>query len=314
VYFLKRLSTFFSVQYNTVKYKIRLRAGKWGVHMNVRLTTLCDNTAGVIGFTGEWGLSILVEARGEKVLLDAGFGDAVVKNADIAGVNLSGVDKIVLSHGHLDHAGGLTPLLQRMGKKTTVYAHPGVWGEKYLHVKPPGGGAGNYRFIGIPQRRETLESLGANFSYDRFPVWLNDQIVITGEVPMVTLFESVDDNMFIKTETGYELDHLLDDQALVIKSGRGLVVVLGCAHRGAVNTVLHAKTITGVDRVHAVVGGTHLLRAGDERISQTIAALRELGVEKLGVSHCTGLPAAAVMAREFGSDFFFNSAGTVIEF
>ncbi|HBX23382.1 MAG TPA: MBL fold metallo-hydrolase [Desulfotomaculum sp.] len=282
--------------------------------MNVRLTTLCDNTAGVIGFTGEWGLSILVEARGEKVLLDAGFGDAVVKNADLSGVNLSGVDKIVLSHGHLDHAGGLTPLLQRMGKKTTVYAHPGVWGEKYLHVKTPGGGAGSYRFIGIPQRSETLASLGADFSYNRFPVWINDKMVTTGEVPMVTLFESMDDNMFIKTETGYELDHLLDDQALVIKSQRGLVVVLGCAHRGAVNTVLHAKTITGVDRVHAVVGGTHLLRAGEERINQTIAALRELGVEKLGVSHCTGLPAAAVMAREFGSDFFFNSAGTVIEF
>lgn len=282
--------------------------------MKVRLTTLCDNTVGAVGFTGEWGLSILAEFRGEKVLLDAGFGDAVVKNADLVGIDLGGVDKIVLSHGHLDHTGGLTPLLQRMGKKTAVYAHPGVWDQKYSASKQPWGGERGYHFNGIQQRRETLESLGADFRYEKVPVWLNEHMVTTGEVPMVTPFESVDDNLCIKTETGYELDHLLDDQALIIKSERGLVVVLGCAHRGAVNTILHAKTITGVDRVHAVVGGTHLLRAGDERINQTIVALRELGVEKLGVSHCTGLPAAAALAREFGTDFFFNTAGTVIEF
>ncbi len=282
--------------------------------MKVRLTTLCDNTVGASGLTGEWGLSILAEFRGEKVLLDAGFGDAVVKNADLIGVDLGGVDQIVLSHGHLDHTGGLTPLLQRMGRKIAVYAHPDVWDQKYSASLQPWGGEKGYHFIGIQQRRETLESLGADFRYDRAPVWLNDHMVTTGEVPMVTPFEFVEDNLCVKTETGYITDPLLDDQALVIKSERGLVVVLGCAHRGAVNTILHAKTITGVDRVHAVVGGTHLLRADDDQINQTAAALRELGVEKLGVSHCTGLPAAAMLAREFGPDFFFNTAGTVIEF
>lgn len=282
--------------------------------MKVRLTTLCDNTVGASGLTGEWGLSILAEFRGEKVLLDAGFGDAVVKNADLIGVDLGGVDQIVLSHGHLDHTGGLTPLLQRMGRKIAVYAHPDVWDQKYSASLQPWGGEKGYHFIGIQQRRETLEGLGADFRYDRAPVWLNDHMVTTGEVPMVTPFEFVEDNLCVKTETGYITDPLLDDQALIIKSERGLVVVLGCAHRGAVNTILHAKTITGVDRVHAVVGGTHLLRADDARINQTAAALRELGVEKLGVSHCTGLPAAAMLAREFGPDFFFNTAGTVIEF
>ncbi len=280
----------------------------------MRLTTLCDNTVGSSGLAGEWGLSILAEYRGENVLLDAGYDDAAVKNADLMGVDLGRVDKIVLSHGHLDHAGGLVPMLQRIGRKTEVYAHPDVWAPKYSASKQPWGGETGYHFIGIQHRLETLESLGAGFKYHRKPVWLNEFMVTTGEVPMVTSFESIDDNLCVKNETGYEQDPLLDDQALVIKSGRGLVVVLGCAHRGAVNTIAHAKTITGVDRVYAVVGGTHLLRAGEERINQTIAALRKLGVAKVGVSHCTGFPAAAALAREFGADFIFNSTGTILEF
>lgn len=282
--------------------------------MKVRLTTLCDNTVGSSGLAGEWGLSILAEYRGERVLLDAGYGDAAVKNADLMGVDLGQVDKIVLSHGHLDHAGGLVPLLLRSGKKTEVYAHPDVWASKCSAFQQPWGGEKGHHFIGILHRRETLESLGADFRYHRTPVRLNEHMITTGEVPMVTTFESLDDNLCLKTDTGYAPDPLLDDQALIIKSEQGLVVVLGCAHRGAVNTILHAKTITGVDRVYAVVGGTHLLRAGEERISRTIAALRELGVVKVGVSHCTGFPAAAALAREFGADFIFNSTGTILEF
>ena len=280
--------------------------------MAVRLTTLCENTAGAIGFTGEWGLSILVEAGGEKVLLDVGLSDAAVKNAHVAGVDLGEIQKIVLSHGHVDHTGGLQPVLLRVGHKVDVYAHPDMWGRKYVGVNSPGG-AKSYRYVGVPYRREALEGLGATFTYHTEPVWLNASMVATGEVPMTTSFESVDGNMFIKAENGLAPDPFPDDQALVVKSPQGLVVVLGCAHRGAINTIMHARAITGVDRVHTVVGGTHLVRAKDEQLDRTIAALRELGVEKLGVSHCTGLPAAAVLAREFGDSFFFNSAGTVVE-
>lgn len=282
--------------------------------MQVRLTTLCDNTAGAVGFTGEWGLSILVEAGGDAVLLDAGYGDALVHNADAAAVDLNKVSRIVLSHGHMDHTGGLRPLLRRLGRGVEVYAHPDVWNKKYLHVTPPGGGTGRYRYIGIPYQREELENAGAVFVHVKERFWLNECMVTTGEVPMVTDFESIDDNMFMETGQGFVPDPLLDDQALVVKTGRGLVVVLGCAHRGAVNTILHARKITGEDRICAVVGGTHLLRAREEQLRRTIAAFRELGVEKLGVSHCTGLPAAAVLAREFGAGFLFNTAGTVLEF
>ena len=118
---------------------------------------------------------------------------------------------------------------------------------------------------------------------------------------------------FLKKENGLEPDELLDDQALVINSEQGLVVVTGCAHRGIINTLYHAQQLTGVETIHTVVGGAHLIRASEERIWLTITALKELEVTKIGVSHCTSLPAAVMMAHEFGEDFFFNNAGTRIE-
>jgi 7,8-dihydropterin-6-yl-methyl-4-(beta-D-ribofuranosyl)aminobenzene 5'-phosphate synthase len=88
------------------------------------------------------------------------------------------------------------------------------------------------------------------------------------------------------------------------------VVILGCAHRGMVNTLRHAQKLTGQDKVYAVIGGTHLLRTTDERVARTIAELKEMGLQKIGVSHCTGFYASARLAEAFGNGFFLNNAGS----
>lgn len=282
--------------------------------MQVRLTTLCENTAGALGFTGEWGLSIMVEAGGETVLLDTGFGDSILRNAVAGGINLEKIDKVVISHGHTDHTGGLRLLLQRLRKKVDIYGHPEIWGKKYTQINLPGGQGKNYHYIGIPFRPEEIEGWGASFIYKREPVWLNEYMVTTGEVPIVTSFENVDDNMYISTEEGFVPDKLLDDQSLIVKTEKGLVVILGCAHRGMVNTLIHAQNITGMKNIYAVVGGTHLIRAREKQIAETIDALCKFDVQKIGVSHCTGLPAASLLARVFGDKFFFNNAGSIVEF
>ena len=129
---------------------------------------------------------------------------------------------------------------------------------------------------------------------------------------MVTAFEQIDPNLYVKEDTEFKPDRLLDDQALIIITDEGLVVILGCAHRGIINTLYHAQQLTGVKPIRLVLGGCHLINATQERIWQTIAAFKELGVARIGVSHCTGLPAASIMAGEFGDSFFFNSAGTRI--
>jgi 7,8-dihydropterin-6-yl-methyl-4-(beta-D-ribofuranosyl)aminobenzene 5'-phosphate synthase len=130
---------------------------------------------------------------------------------------------------------------------------------------------------------------------------------------MITDYESIDPGLLVRTDGTLNPDPLWDDQALFVKTTKGLVAVLGCAHRGIINTLRHAQTVTGERQIHAVIGGTHLLRTAPERVERTIADLKALGVQRLGVSHCTGFHPAARLAQEFGDAFFLNNAGTQIE-
>lgn len=273
--------------------------------MPLRITTLSENTAGRVGVLAEWGLSILVETDDLKVLLDTCTSISVPHNAPILGVDLSAIDKIVLSHGHYDHTGGLKEVLAKTGA-IEIIAHPDIWAEKYMRFGE------RDVYIGIPFSREELEGLGASFTLSKEPVWLTDDIVTTGEIPMVTEYEEIEPALYVKEGGEMHPDPVWDDRALVIKTELGLVVILGCAHRGMINTLLHAQEITGMELIHTVIGGTHLISASEERILLTIEAVRELGVQRLGVSHCTGLPAAAILARELGDVFFFNNTGTRI--
>lgn len=275
--------------------------------MTVRITTLSENQA-AFGCLGEWGLSLLVEAGEERVLLDSGMGLALPHNVEQLGVELGGLDAVVLSHGHLDHTGGLAAVLERSGP-VRVVAHPRVWETKYSTRKGP-----PYQEIGMPFDRAALERLGADFELAREPVQVTPRIFTSGEVPMTCLFEAVDEGLLHDGKDGPEPDPLVDDLALAVTTACGLVVVLGCAHRGPVNTVERLRRVTGEQRVRAVVGGTHLARATEERIRATIDRFREWGLETVACSHCTGYRAEAMMVAAFGEAFVRGSAGTVLEF
>ncbi len=271
--------------------------------MQIDITTLSENTAR-FGTVGEWGLSILVEAEGTSVLVDTGMGFSAVHNAAVLGVDLSGVDRIVLSHGHIDHTGGLAQVLAETGE-VEVIAHPDAFADKSARV-----GERVIPDAGIPQSKEKLESLGAKFNLTREPVRITDRIMTTGEVPLITDYEAVDSSARVRQGGELVPDPLADDLALVINADFGLVVILGCAHRGIVNTLHRARDVAGRDSVYAVIGGTHLLPASEEQLARSVADLKEMGIRRLGVSHCTGFYASARLAQEFGDVFFLNNAGT----
>ncbi len=276
--------------------------------MALRITTLSENTAGSRDLLAEWGLSFLIETGQEAILFDTGKTISTAHNIDSLGVKFSKISKIVLSHGHFDHTGGLHQMLHRIGKDIEVIAHPDVWAPKYRHRKGE-----KDRYIGIPFQRQQLESLGAIFKLTPESVKVAKNCITTGEVPMVTDYEAIDSGLFVKTDSGWQPDKLLDDLSLIIDTELGLVVVLGCAHRGVINTLYHALKITGEKPIHAVHGGSHLANATRERVQRTVADLKKLNVQKIGLCHCTSLPAISTLAHEFGDRFFFNITGTVFE-
>ncbi len=273
--------------------------------MKLCITTLSENAVAGLDLLGEWGLSTLIETDEVSILFDVGQSISSAHNAEALDIDLRKVNKIVLSHGHFDHTGGLRRILRKIKGEVEIIAHPDVWAAKYRCHEGQ-----TDRKVGIPFTRGELENLGAHFNLTRKPVKITDSIMTTGEIPLTTDFEEIDADMFVKVAGHWQPDKLLDDQALIIRTGSGLVVILGCAHRGMINTLYRARNLTGVETIHAVLGGSHLHKASEERVWATIAALRSMGVQKLGLTHCTGEAVVSLLAQEFGENFFYNHAGT----
>ncbi len=278
--------------------------------MGLKVTVVVDNTVGVTsGVLGEWGLAMLLDFGDEQILFDTGEQGNIVKNAKALGVDLSRVNRLVLSHGHYDHTGGMIQFLKTRGP-LPVYAHPELLTEHYGR----GFGGQGEHYIGVPYRQVQLESLGASFVWQKEPQQIRPDLWWSGEIPRQTDFERVDERLLQKQGPEFAQDPILDDMSLFYTSDRGLVILLGCAHSGLVNIVEHAKKVTGIDKVRAIIGGTHLGPASPVQQEKTVAYLRELELECLAPNHCTGLPMAARLAAEFPAQFKWASAGTALEF
>ena len=275
--------------------------------MRYRITILCDNSVGpVSGTLGEHGFAALVEWDDGSLLFDTGGGATLLHNSLRINRDLRRVSTVALSHGHLDHTGGLRQLLQLVGRKK-VYAHPKLFTPRY-RVKDTGEAIS----IGIPYGEEFLRGIGAEFDFAEKGREILPSLFLTGEVARRNSFETGDSGLFLDP-SGCVPDTFSDDQSLIIRGEKGLVLLLGCCHAGLINTIEAARELTGVKDVHAVIGGTHLAFCSVEQLTATLAALRELGVAKIYASHCTGFSAAARLHDEFPGRFHPAMVGTSVE-
>ncbi|NJC88702.1 MAG: MBL fold metallo-hydrolase [Desulfuromonas sp.] len=275
----------------------------------VKLTIICENTVGrPLPLIGEHGFACLIDSPAGRLLFDTGRGLSLLHNLETLGIDPQSIDAVVLSHGHDDHTGGLLPLLHRTGARP-VFAHPGIFAERFF-VKGE-----ERRSIGLAVGRTELEAAGARFRYLDECSEIAGGLWFSGCIQRTSPEESGDPCLVQEApERGKMMaDPFEDDAALAVETSRGLVLLLGCAHAGLINTVEHFRRQLGRRPLHAIIGGTHLGSAGEAQFIATVKYLEALGTTRIGVSHCTGQTRGSLLHGRFPERVFFAAAGSVLE-
>lgn len=260
----------------------------------------------------EHGLSCLVRVsaggRTHDILMDTGISPGcMLHNARQLNFPLDRVEALVLSHGHFDHTGGIGPFLAQAGRQVPLILHPDAFLSRRLNN--PKHGSAN---LPTPDRAE-LEKAGADILLRAGPSALaSGYLLVTGEVERTTPFEKGFPGMEYRDGNAWVPDPIRDDQALVINvKGKGLVVISGCAHAGIINTVRYARKITGVGKIHAVMGGFHLTGPLFAPVIQpTIDEMKRIDPAYVIPMHCSGWDAINRFMQAMPGRVILNTVGT----
>ena len=255
------------------------------------------------------GLSCLIRVErgstGRALLFDSGPEDRTFEqNVSRLGLDLGGVEAIVLSHGHWDHAGAMLRALQLVrdrndGRDVPYYAHPDMFRTRAMTFKD-----GLRPMEDVPGT-EVLSAQGARVVSTRdAQVMLEGLAYVSGEIPRVTPFEQGLKGQHRRTQDGkgWELDELLLDERFVAVhvGGKGIVVFTACSHAGVINVLEHARATFAGTPLYGVVGGLHLAGPNEKIIPETVAALKTFGLTFIAAGHCTGWRATNAIAQAVG--------------
>ena len=247
----------------------------------MKITLLCENQAGYAGAKhclSEWGFSAFIQHAGVSVLFDAGHTDVYLRNAEKLGIDIASIDFAVLSHHHWDHTGGLRYWDSK--EIIPLYTHPDTLNKLTM------------------DESSHIRKQFKLYADDKPQIITND-IIFLGEIPRTNSFEP----------GRYKSDPMLDDSAIVIKTPKGAVLIVGCAHSGICNICEYAKQISEL-QLYAVIGGFHLSANEPDIVLQTIEYFRKENVPHLYPMHCVDFPTLVQFHNEFGLNKY--STGDVI--
>ena len=261
------------------------------------LTVLVDNaTCGDHDYCGEAGLSFFLETAGKKILFDTGLSGLFYTNAEKMGIDLLDPDYLVVSHGHIDHTGGLPTLIRYLAGATSeagqirvprLIAHSRCFWQKEKEGRKNGSAVSE-----DDARKQFMLTLSDK------PVRITDDLVFLGEIPRKFAFEHSDPGkrLIYRPDGKTEPDGLLDDSALAYRSPEGLVIITGCSHAGICNITEYAREVCDEKKVRDIIGGLHLLSPEPKRFTKTGKFLNRLHLDALHACHCTSLSAKLALA------------------
>jgi 7,8-dihydropterin-6-yl-methyl-4-(beta-D-ribofuranosyl)aminobenzene 5'-phosphate synthase len=256
-------------------------------------------------FLGQHGISILIDAERKelrkKILVDVGQNStALLNNMKLMNIHPAEIDAIIITHCHYDHTQGLATIVKEIGKREfSIIAHPSLFRLNFINNP-------YLRHVGVMQEdsREKIESAGGSLFLVSNPFLLMPGLTTTGEVKRQTDFEEVGISLLTVHEGQTEKDVMLDDISVIANvKDRGLVIVTGCSHAGIINIVRQCMEITGVQKLHGIIGGLHLIEAPDQRIRRTVEELRKMNPDWVSAGHCTGFKAQIELWNNFKEKF-----------
>jgi 7,8-dihydropterin-6-yl-methyl-4-(beta-D-ribofuranosyl)aminobenzene 5'-phosphate synthase len=256
------------------------------------------------------------------VLFDTGLGpDVITHNFGALGIDPAEIDSIAISHGHLDHHGGLATILPMIGHPVPVVIHPDAFLPRYLVM-------GNREVAPYYNRSlefDALGEMGARWVLTRDPVPVAPGVMTTGEIPLNTDFEgppppdapvTYGPGLYQMRDGKFSLDRVTDEQALVASvRGEGLIVITGCGHLGVINTINRAREVADEHDLALVMGGFHLGFPGtpQARIDKTVEALADVGAKRVAPMHCSGFGCMSQVAAQMPDEFLQYTVGMTIE-
>lgn len=274
-----------------------------------RITCLVNNDVAFSSpVLGEHGLAFFVETPAGNILFDTGkSGEVLAHNLAVLDLSLKEVRHVVLSHGHFDHTGGL-PYLLSLPQRFEVIGSEHLFGMKFSTRND------SLRYIGIPISRSLLEA-SANLILTESETEILPNVFVTGKIPMRAGFEQGDQALVIKEDDQISPDLVEDDRSMVLALPDSLIVILGCCHAGIINTLRYVQE-TFRKPIYAVMGGSHLKPASDQRLQATIQSLKDefASIQQYRFGHCTGFKALYALKSAFGEKVMPLLAGETLEF
>ena len=275
----------------------------------IQVRCLVENTAkSSSAFWGEHGMAWHIQTPDGQVLFDTGqSGEVLLHNAALFGLDLAQIDALAISHAHYDHTGGLPAVLERTRPGIPLCAHADLFRERFSKH------GDEVESIGLRVTRADLES-HVELRLSAEPVEILPGVWTTGEITDRASFEGRSPTHLIRTDEGWQPDPYLDDLSLVLKTGAGLVVLLGCGHAGLLNILAQVRARFAGDII-TVAGGTHLASATGDMLQQAIDTLGSTyGAPRIYPSHCSGHRAVVALASTFGERAQPCPVGTELTF